>query len=95
MPFPSADGPGPQARQKVGGLQIDDLHLVSRVKDLVRDAFRGGEAGDGGDHIAQAFQLLHIHGGIDVNARAKQLGNILVALGVAGSLIVGVGQLIH
>lgn len=94
-PSPPPMVPGPQARQKVGGLQIDDLHLVSRVKDLVRDALRGGEAGDGGDHIAQAFQLLHIHGGIDVNARAKQLGNILVALGVAGSLIVGVGQLIH
>ncbi len=88
VPFPSADGPGPQARQKVGGLQIDDLHLVSRVKDLVRDALRGGEAGDGGDHIAQAFQLLHIHGGIDVNARAKQLGNILVALG-GGLLALG------
>lgn len=22
VPFPSADGPGPQARQKIGGLQI-------------------------------------------------------------------------
>ena len=47
------------------------------------------------DGIHAAFGVLHVHGGIDINAGVEQLADVLVTLGMAGTGDIGVGQFIH
>ena len=94
LPGP-VDLPQAQPLQQVRGLQVHHLHLVGGVEDMVGDALRHRDAGDGGHHVVETLQVLNVDGGIDADPRAQQLLHVLVALHVAAALSVGVGQLIH
>ena len=52
-------------------------------------------AGDLGDDVVQALEVLDVDRGVDVDAGGEQLLDVLPALGVAGAGRVGVGQLVH
>ena len=84
-----------QALDKVGRLQIHELHRIGSVEDAVGDALGGSHGGDGGDLVVEPLEVLHVHRGVHVDAGAEQLLHVLVALAVAASRRVVVGQLVH
>ena len=85
----------PQPPQQLLGSGVHQLDLVGFVQNLVRHGLAHMDAGDLGDHVIEAFDVLDIHGGEDVDARCQNLLDIEIALGVAAAFRVGVGQLIH
>ena len=84
----------PEAVEQVVGGQVDQLHLVGVLEDGVRHRLAHDDAGDLGHHVVQALDVLHVHRGVDVDARVEQLEHVLPALGVARAGRVGVGQLV-
>ncbi len=85
----------PEALEQVVRRQVDQLDLVGPVEQKVGDGFPDVDARDLRDHVVQAFEVLHIHGGIDGNSRAEQLIDVLPALLVAGAGGIGVGKLVN
>ena len=84
-----------QAGYKLVWLQINQFHLIGPVKHAVGYALAHHYSGHGGNHIVEAFQMLHVNRGPYGYARLKQLLHILKALEVAAALRVGVGKLVH
>ena len=83
-----------QAAQQVVGRQVDQHHFVGIVQHVVRHRFPDAHAGDAADHVVQAFQVLHVDRGVDVDAGCQQLLDVLPALGMARSGGIAVGQLV-
>ena len=73
---------------------VDQHNTVGAVKHGIGDSLARGCAGDGGDGIAQALDVLYAEGGIHVNAGSQQLSHVLMALGMAAACRVGVSQMI-
>ena len=63
--------------------QVDQHHFIGRIEKRIGDGFAHLNACDAADHVVQAFQMLHVNGGKDVDTRFQQLFNILPALRVA------------
>jgi hypothetical protein len=82
------------AAQLVDG-KVNDLNVGSLIQDGVRDGFAHRDAGDLGDHIVEAVEVLDVEGGIDVDAGIDQFDDILPAFGVAAARGVGVGEFVH
>ena len=74
---------------------VDKLHLVGLIKNVVRQALAYDNSGDGCHQIVETFKMLNIDGRPDGNTRPQNLFNILIALGVAAAVRVGVGQFVH
>ena len=74
--------------------QIDQLDIVGSLQDVVGESFPDRDAGDLGDHVIQAFQVLHIESGVDIDARFEQFLDILPAFGVAKTFSIGMSQLV-
>ncbi len=79
---------------QVLGRQIDQLDLVGRVQHAVRHRLAHADAGDAGDDVVQALQMLDVQRGIDVDPGIQDFLDILVAFDVAAAGHVGVGQLV-
>ena len=75
--------PALQARKQVVGRQVDQLDLVGLVEDPVGDRLLLPDAGDAGDHVVQALEVLNVERRPDADARVEQLLDVLPALGVA------------
>ena len=90
-----ADTAAGYAFQQLRWLDVHQFHLVRLVKHGIRDALLHRNTGNGGNGVVQALDILDIDRGIHVDAGAKQLPNILVALGMAAACGIGVGQLVH
>ena len=74
-----------------------DVHQfdgVGAVNDAVGQGFAHANAGNAGDDVVQAFDVLDVEGGVDVDAGLEQLDNVEIALGMAAAGRVGVGQFI-
>ena len=84
-----------QAGNQLVGCGIDQHHLVSVVQNGVGHRFVNAHAGDSPHRAVQALQVLHIECGPHVDASGQQLLHVLPALGVAGTLHVGVREFIH
>lgn len=63
--------------------QIDQHHFVRRVEKGIGYGFANLNAGHAADHVVQAFEMLNIYRGENINACFKQLFNVLPAFGVA------------
>ena len=75
--------------------RIDQLDLVSFAKHPIGHPFSNRHAGDLLDRVGDAFEMLDVDGGDDVDARAQKLHDVLPALLVATrTRDIGVGQLV-
>jgi hypothetical protein len=74
--------------------QVDQLDLIGKVEHRIRNGFGDPHAGDAGDRVVEAFQMLDVERGPDIDAGIQQLPHIEPALGVAQARGVGVGQFI-
>jgi hypothetical protein len=81
------------APQRLRG-DVDDLELLGTAHHLVRHGLALPDARDPLHHVAQRGEVLHVHGGQDVDAGVEQLLDVLPALGVARAGRVGVGELV-
>ena len=80
--------------QKVFRRQIDQLHVVGAVENGIRNRLADAHMRDLRDHIVQAFQMLHIERGVNVDAVAENLLDVLIPLGMAAARRIGVRQFI-
>ena len=83
-----------QALDQVVGGDVDDLDVVGAVDDRVGHGLADADAGDLGDDVVEALDVLDVDGGVDVDAGGEQLLDVEVALGVAAAGGVGVGELV-
>ena len=74
--------------------QVDQLDVVGLVDDRVGHRLAHADARDAGDDVVQAFDVLDVERGVDVDAGGDQLLDIHVALGMPAARRVGVRQLI-
>ncbi len=84
-----------QALAQIVRGQIHQHHFICRVEEGIRDRLPYLDAGDAAHHVVKAFQMLHVDGGKDINARFQQLFNVLPAFGVTRAGGVAVRQLVH
>jgi len=83
-----------EALQEIVGRQIDQLDLVGLLEDRVGHGLAHDDAGDLGHHVVQALDVLHVDGGVDVDAGVEQLDHVLPAFGVPRARRVGVGEFV-
>ena len=81
--------------QQIRRLDVHYLNLVGAVKDPVGQPLRHRNAGDGGHHVIEALQVLHVDGGVDADASPQQLLDILITFPVTAAADVGMCQFIH
>ena len=72
-----------QPLQQLVGRDVDEFDLVGLVEHLVRHGLLHARAGDLGDDVVEAFDVLDVDRGIDVDACGEQLFHVLPALGMA------------
>ena len=83
-----------QPLAQLGGGDVDQLDLVGEFEHVIGQGFGGADAGDAGNVVVEAFQVLDVERGPDGLAGLQQLGDILPALGVAAAGGVGVGEFV-
>ena len=88
------DVPVLQPGAQFAGRDVDELDLVGHFHHAVGQGFGDAHAGDAGDIVVQAFEVLHVERGPDVDAGLEQLCHVLPALGVAAAGRVGVGEFV-
>ena len=74
--------------------EIDDLDVVGLVENAVGHGLAHPNAGDARDDVVDALDMLDVERGEDVDAGGDQLFDVEIALGVAASGRVGVGQFV-
>src|SRR5262249_5866597 len=89
--FASVDFALAEARGELFGRQVDQLDLVGIFENLIGDRFTNADAGDAGNDVVQAFEMLDVERGVDVDAGFDQLCDILPALRVTALGRIGVG----
>ena len=83
-----------QPLEQIVGRQVDELDIVSIFENGIGDRLTDPDVRDLRDDVVEAFDVLDIERGIDVDAGAQQLLHIEIALGMAAAGRVGMGQLI-
>ena len=81
--------------RRARGREIDEYDFVGFVHHPVRHGFANADAGDVPHLVVEAFQVLDVHGGEDVDAGVEQCVHVLPAFGVVAAGDVAVGELIH
>ena len=79
---------------QVGRREVDQLDLVGGIDHRIGHRLAHADAGDARHHVVQAFDVLDVHGRIDVDAGGQQLLDVEIALGMAAARRVGVGELV-
>jgi len=83
-----------QAFEQLARRQVDQLDLVGFLQHPVRHRLAHLHASDIAHAVIEAFQVLHVDRGVDVDTGSEQLLHILPALGVAAAGGVAVRQLV-
>ncbi|MNM67889.1 hypothetical protein D3C81_794330 [compost metagenome] len=83
-----------QALQQFTGRQVDQHQFEGFLQHPVRQGFAHLYAGDIADLVVEAFQVLDVDRGVDVDAGGQQFLNVLPALGMAAAGGIGVGQFV-
>ena len=83
-----------QAPQQVLGRKIDQHHFVCRIEHPIGNGLPDADAGDAADHVVEAFDVLHIDRGQDVDARGQQFLDVLPTLRVTRAGGIAVRQFI-
>ncbi len=77
--------------QQLIGRQIDQHDLVGEIEHLVGHGLAHPHLADAQHHIVQAFEVLDVERGPDIDARRQQFVDVLPALGMARARHIGVG----
>src|SRR6516164_6475199 len=83
-----------EALDQIVRREIDNLDGIGAIEDSVGHRFAYPNVGDLRNDVIEAFDMLNIDGGVDVDAVAHQLFDIEVAFGVAAAFGVGMGKLV-
>ena len=75
--------------------KVYQLDLVRLLEDGVGHRLAHLDAGDLGDHVVEALQVLDVHRGVDVDARVQQLEHVLPPLWVSRAGRVGMGEFVN
>ncbi len=84
-----------QASDQFARRQIDQHDVVQPIEHAIRHGLADAHAGDAHHHIVEAFQMLDVDRGPDVDAGVQQLHHILPAPLMAAARCIAVGQFIH
>ena len=71
-----------QALQQIVGGQVNEFNLISPFEDGVGDRLADNHAGNLRHDIIQAFDMLHIERGVDVDPGGEEFLDILPAFGM-------------
>ena len=84
----------PEPLEQLVRRKIDELDLVGLVKDGIGNGLGNLNLGDAGDDVLEAFQMLHVDRGVDVDAGIEQFLDIVPALGMTRTRRIGMRQLV-
>ncbi len=85
----------PQTLQQLSGRQVHQQQLIGLLQHPVRQGFAHLDPGNAAHLVIEAFQVLDIDRGEDVDPGRQQLLNVLPALGVPAARGIAVGQFVH
>ena len=74
--------------------EVHQDNLVRGREDAIGEGLANAHAGQVGDAVVQALQVLHVDGGIDVHAGVQNVVDVLIALGVLDARGVRVRKLV-
>ena len=83
-----------QPREQRLGREVEEDDLVGRRQHGVGHGLADPDAGQLGDLVVEALEVLDVHGREDVDAGSQQIGDVLEALVVLGARGVGVRELV-
>ncbi len=83
-----------QPLDQIVGREVDQLDIVGPVEDRVGHRLAHADARDLRHDVVEAFDVLDVEGGVDVDAVGEQLLDIEIALGMAAAGRVGMGELV-
>ncbi len=83
-----------EALDEFAGREIDQHHLVGGFEHDVRHRLAHRDPGNAGHEVGEAFEMLDVERGPDIDAGVQELGDILVALGMACAGGVGMGEFV-
>ncbi len=83
-----------KAPEQLFGRNVDQFNFVRLIEDEVRDRRREADRRNLADDIAQAFKVLNIQRGVNVDARVEQFLNVLPAPGMARPRHISMRQII-
>ncbi len=90
----NVDLAGLEPREQVVGRDVDQHHFVGVVEERVGHRFPDRDAGDPADDVVEAFEMLDVERGEDIDAACQQLFDVLPSLRVARAFDVGVRELV-
>lgn len=104
----AAEEVGESALDTVGGVDVSAAHagseglggeiahddLIGAIEDPVGNGLPDGDSGEALDAWCEAFDVLDVDGGEDIDASVEKEKNVFVAFGKAASLDVGMGELV-
>ena len=83
-----------QSLDQIVRRQVDQFDGVGAIEHRVRHRLAHAHMGDLRHHVVEAFDVLDVDGGVDVDAVAHQLFDVEIAFRVAAAFGVGVRELI-
>ncbi|KPY58025.1 RNA helicase [Pseudomonas syringae pv. spinaceae] len=83
-----------QALEQLAWRQVDQHQVEGFLQHPIGQCFTHLHAGDAAHLIIEAFQVLDVDGGIDVDAGREQFLNVLPAFGVPAAGRIGVRQFV-
>ena len=84
----------PHTLYEVVGGQVDQFDGIGAIEYRVRHGFAHPHVRDLGDHVVEAFDVLDIDGGVNVDAVAHQLFDVEITFRVAAAFDVGVSEFV-
>ncbi len=74
--------------------EVDQFDRIRPVEHRIGHGFAHAHMRDLGDHVVEAFDVLDVDGGVDVDAARQQLLDVEIALGMTAARRIGVRQFI-
>jgi predicted transcriptional regulator len=84
-----------QALDQLARRQVDQHDVAQAVEDEIRHGLADAHAGDPVDHVVEAFQVLDVDRGVDVDAGIQQFHHVLPTALVAAAGDVAMRQFVH
>src|ERR1700751_2675349 len=84
-----------QAFEELVGRKINQYNLIGILEYPIGDGFADPNASDLLDNVVEAFQMLDVEGGPDVDAGGEQFLNVLPSLWMTTPGYIGVGKFIN